>query len=138
MTSDTFVLLGRSLDAQSLRHEAVAANLANSNTPGYQRRDVSVTFPEVLAARSGRGGGDATALIRNNPRHLFANGRRDDGSAPRVITDTSGAMRLDGSNIDPDAEAARLAEAEITYAALTQAMGAQFAALKLVITGNGR
>ena len=135
--SNTIGVLVRALDAATLRQEAVAANLANVNTPGYQRRDVVFSLPqpgdEAAAAAT-------LVLARTDSRHL--NGRRAVLSAsgadgPRLVTDAGGAaMRLDGNTVDPDAEAARLAETEITFAALTQALTSQFGALRIAITGS--
>jgi flagellar basal-body rod protein FlgB len=125
----TFGALTRALDAAALRQEAIAANLANANTPGYRRRDVA--FDALLDNQSGR-----LALKRSQARHLEAVGAG--GARPAVVTDGSGAMRLDGNNVDPDAESARLAETEVTYAALTQAMASQLSHLRVAINGSGR
>jgi flagellar basal-body rod protein FlgB len=124
---DTVGALTRALDAASLRQETVASNLANANTPGYQRRDV--TFSLEGAERAGD-----LSLARTNARHLGAPGAAS--QPPVVVTDDSGAMRLDGNNVDPDAESVRLAQTEVTYAALTQALSSQFTGLRIVITGT--
>jgi flagellar basal-body rod protein FlgB len=113
-----------------LRQEAVASNLANVNTPGYRRKEVRFSLPTGQE----RAGLD---LTRTDPRHIEAAGRSG-GDTPVVVADDSGAMRLDGNNVDPDAESARLAETEVTYAALTQALSAQFAGLHIAITGSSR
>ena len=39
--------LGMGLDWAVKRHQAIANNIANIDTPGYKRQDVA--FPEVLA-----------------------------------------------------------------------------------------
>ena len=124
--------LGRALDAAALRQETVAANLANVSTPGYHRKDVA--FAPLLDERLGR---DALPLAGADPLHFSGEGA-EAAEPPSVITDSSGAMRLDGNNVDPDAEAARLAETEITFAALTHALSAQFAGLRIAITGSAR
>lgn len=124
-TSNTFGALQGALDAASLRQETVAANLANANTPGYHRKDVA--FSLALSEQYG------PALKRTSARHLAAPGTAV--SAPHVVTDEGGTMRLDGNNVDPDAESARLAETEVTYAALTQALTSQFSALRIAING---
>ena len=38
--NDTITLLNKVLDGAALRHQALAANIANANTPGYRRKDV--------------------------------------------------------------------------------------------------
>ncbi|MCR4398802.1 MAG: flagellar basal body protein, partial [Firmicutes bacterium] len=37
----TMTLLERGLDIASARHNVLAGNIANANTPGYKRRDIS-------------------------------------------------------------------------------------------------
>lgn len=46
--SNTTSLLGLALDAAAMRQQALAQNIANANTPGYQR--VGVSFESRLAA----------------------------------------------------------------------------------------
>jgi flagellar basal-body rod protein FlgB len=46
--SSTTALLGLAIDAAALRQQALAQNIANVNTPGYRRIDVS--FEERIAA----------------------------------------------------------------------------------------
>ena len=128
----TIGALTQSLDAAALRQEAIAANLANANTPGYHRKEVAFRLPSQDAESQGM------ALRRTDPRHLGARPFEAQAISPRIVTDTTGAMRLDGSNVDPDAETTRLAETEVTYSALTSALSSQFSALRIAITGSGR
>lgn len=46
--SSTVSLLSLALDAAGLRQQAIARNIANANTPGYQR--VGVSFEEQVTA----------------------------------------------------------------------------------------
>jgi flagellar basal-body rod protein FlgB len=75
------------------RHAALATNVANANTPGYQRVDVD--FHSALSAALNRGTDAGAAL-----EHIDFTPQRD-GS--------SGAQQADGSTVDTDAEAAKLA-----------------------------
>ena len=76
-------LLGAAMRGAAARQSALAQNLANANTPGYQRVDVD--FHSVLQQAAG------------------------DGAAQ---------MRLDGSTVDVDREAAELAANGLEYQAL--------------------
>ena len=93
------VALERALSGASLRHEALAENLANVNTPGYRRRDVD--FQGALRSAM-EGGSAAVAATRME-----------------VTTDPSAPMRADGNSVDVDAEAAGLAKNGLEYQALT-------------------
>lgn len=96
------------------RHEALAANLANANTPGYQRVDVD--FHGQLAAALSRGSGASAAL---------------QGMSFTPARDTSiGAVQADGSTVDAESESAQLAENALESQAAVQVAAARIAILK--------
>jgi flagellar basal-body rod protein FlgB len=96
------------------RHEALASNLANANTPGYQRVDVD--FHGQLAAAMGRGAGAASAL---------------EGMSFTPTRDTSaGAVQADGSTVDAESESAKLAENALEQQAAVQVAAARIGILK--------
>jgi flagellar basal-body rod protein FlgB len=53
-----------------------------------------------------------------------------------LVTDTSGAMRADGNNVDVDTEMSKLAKNQIYYQAVSEFMGDQLSNLKYVISGG--
>ena len=94
----TQTALERAMIGTSARQAALADNLANANTPGYQRKDVD--FQSALAAALGEGkSAVATSSIRS-------------------VTDTSAPLRADGSNVDPEREGAIIARAGLEHDAL--------------------
>ena len=94
----TQTALERAMSGTSARQAALAENLANANTPGYQRKDVD--FQSALAAALGEGkSAVATSSIR-------------------TVTDTSASLRADGSNVDPERESAIIARAGLEHDAL--------------------
>jgi flagellar basal-body rod protein FlgB len=93
-------LLGAAMRGAAARQSALAQNLANANTPGYQRVDVD--FHSVLREAAGDDVG--------------AEGARTAGFAAEV--DGAAQMRLDGSTVDVDREAAELAANGLEYQAL--------------------
>lgn len=88
----TQLALERTISGATQRQQALAANIANATTPGYQRVDVD--FHGALSAAMGSS--DAMGALQNT---AFAT------EADRTV----GAVRADGSTIDIDAEAAKLA-----------------------------
>src|ERR1700752_519122 len=88
----TQLALERSIEGAGKRHQALAANLANANTPGYQRVDVD--FHGALAAAMNAGDESQTAL------QSLSFAPTKDASA--------GATRADGSTVDVDSESAKL------------------------------
>ena len=88
---DALEVSASALTAERMRMDVTAENLANVNTPGYQRVDVD--FHGTLAAAMA--GGDPRAAVE---RTAF--------SAER---DATAISRADGNGVDADAEAAKLA-----------------------------
>lgn len=110
-------LLSRLLDAASLRHCVIARNVANVNTPGYRRLDVS--FEEEVARRLERDGDTNLSDL-----------------SPSVIEATGGATRPDGNNVDVDAEMGRLSKNTLLYNVYAQILASKVAAMRSAITGR--
>ncbi|MEA2179315.1 MAG: flagellar basal-body rod protein FlgB [Solirubrobacteraceae bacterium] len=94
----TQTALERAMIGTGARQAALAENLANANTPGYQRRDVE--FQDAL--RSAIGGGKQAV----------------ERSSVRTVVDTSAPLRADGSNVDVEREGAAMARAGLEHDAL--------------------
>jgi flagellar basal-body rod protein FlgB len=91
---DTSMLaLQQSITGATQRQQALAANIANASTPGYQRVDVD--FHGALAAAMGAGDPDKAL---------------QDTSFQTTADKTVGPVAADGSGIDIDAESAKLAQ----------------------------
>jgi flagellar basal-body rod protein FlgB len=99
------IALERALQGSSMRHAALSENIANVNTPGYQRRDVD--FHTALRAAM-PGGSGAIASVPFAPAV--------DGAAP---------VRTDGNSVDIDRENAALAQNALEYEAMTQVLRAR-------------
>lgn len=109
----TQIALERAISGASMRQSALASNLANANTPGYQRVDVD--FHGALSAAMG----DRQAIERTS----FAPTR--DASA--------GAVRADGSTVDVDAESARLAANALEHSAAVTVAGTRIHILQVAM-----
>ena len=94
--------LARAIQGSGLRHEALAENIANVNTPGYRRQDVD--FHSALQAAM-PGGEQALAATPIS-----------------AAVDAAAPMRPDGNSVDMDAEAANLAQNALEYEALAQVL----------------
>jgi len=80
-----------------MRQTTLAQNLANANTPGYQRKDVD--FQSTLAA-------------------AMQEGLSPDQVQFDVTTDGSAPMQADGNSVDADIESAKMAENGLQYQSL--------------------
>lgn len=119
----TYTALDRALGAAGMRQQVLANNLANVNTPGYQRQDIIGFDQQLQGALDQAKAGDATALNQ---------------ISPTVSGDGSVAVRADGNSVDVDQEMATLAENNIRYNALVQLAAKKLDVLKYVISDGRR
>jgi flagellar basal-body rod protein FlgB len=110
--TDNYQLARKLLDAAVLRHEAVATNIANAETPGFRRVDVAPDFAVQLKARVAAGD--------------F--GKNAGSIKPQLAEDqTARSVRPDG-NMNRNA---------VEYEFLTEIVSNNIKQLKLAITGRG-
>jgi flagellar basal-body rod protein FlgB len=86
----TQIALERAIQGAGQRHSALAANLANAETPGYQRKDVDFHGTLSAAMAGGREAVERTAFAT-------------------AADPTATAKRADGNTVDAESEAAQLA-----------------------------
>lgn len=132
--SPTMDLLGKGLDAASLRNRVIANNLANVDTPGFKRSEV--LFEEELRKAMNQQG-KITGYLTNE-RHIPIGGRPAVDVKPQVVVRNDTAMRNDGNNVDIDREMAALAKNTILYTALAQELNGEFTKLRTAITEGRR
>jgi len=108
------------LDVAALKHQALAANIANSSTPGYKRVQVSKTFEQELQSR-----------IKNGQPMDIA------GMQPAIEKDPlTLSTRMDGNNVELDNELLQMSSNSTNYQVLTQFLNGSFRQLRSAITGK--
>jgi flagellar basal-body rod protein FlgB len=129
LRNTTMSMLERGLDASSLRHQLLANNVANVNTPGYKRADVdfSQALGSAIAIKSG-------TLSQTSASHLPGTS----GPERMMVTRDNSSTRLDGNSVDIEAEMVHVAENSLYYSALAQQLSDRFVRLKLAITEGRR
>ncbi len=137
-------MLERAADACTMRHRAIANNIANVNTPGYKAKDV--VFEEKLkrylgleGSSGGRTGG-RIELARTNRGHIGSSrsGLGGAGLEPEMVVNEDTRIRPDGNNVDIDLEMAKLAENEIRYNSILSVIDRRFRILEYVISEGKR
>lgn len=106
-------LLTKLMEVSDIRHRVVSQNLANVNTPGYQR--LKVNFEDELAKEIL--GGSEVELTRE----------------PEVVKDDSLPVRADGNNVDIDMEIGELQRNAVLYQTYAQLMATQFSTMRMAI-----
>lgn len=125
---DNINLQNRALDVSWLKHDIIAQNIANSETPGYKRK--KVVFDGVLEAAMSE---NMTPLKRTHSNHIASPNLN---FSPAVITDMDAEMRIDGNSVDIDIEMAEEAKNSIKYNAMINQVSAQLRRLRASIKGG--
>ena len=115
-------LMTKSLDWAARRQKILAHNIANADTPGYKRKDLS--FPTQLRAQ--------LQMVRTDPRHLPNRTASGFGSF-----EDWGAVRVDNNNVDLEAEMVRTAENGLYYQGVAHQLSNNIRRLRTAIGGRG-
>jgi flagellar basal-body rod protein FlgB len=102
--------VAKSLDACAMRGRAIAANLANATTPGYQR--IEVSFEDRLKKALDGGGLQGTA---DQAGHMAVGKPNPDQVQPIAFRSQDPTLPGEINNVDVDEEAAKLAENQILF-----------------------
>lgn len=127
-------LLEKALKGSSLRHKVISNNIANINTPGYKRMEVSFESELAAAATNAASERTSAAMTRTHAKHLLPTSEAIAPSRIRTIEDTS--LRTDGNNVDVDAEMAAMTKNQIYYSAITQRISGYYTNIKSAIKGG--
>lgn len=126
-----FDLLEKVMDLSSLKHDTIASNLANANTPGFVAKDVvfEKKLQSILDSR------DRGKLMTTNPRHLpepfDPSGLRKASAEINPILDLAAGNDL--NTVDIDRETSELARNQILYLANAEMLRRKFAYLRYSI-----
>lgn len=121
---DYINVLDKAADASWQRNEAIASNIANVDTPGYKRQDVS--FEAELQRALGSSRSKSTDDKVSDVDISRLNGT--------LYTDYSGySYRLDGNNVDIENENVYLAENQLKYEGLLNSISQEFSNLQTVM-----
>ena len=116
-----YVAAKKMLDVSLLRHQAIASNLANVETPNYKRLDVSPSFESELRQAVA---GQNSAEISNLQPSL-------------AIDATSVSGRSDGNTVQLESEMMKLNQNTLENMLETQLVSGSLAKMRLAITGKG-
>lgn len=110
-------VLTKAADYSWTRNEIITNNLANANTPGYKRKDVSFESYLMQELTSG----DSTSLRQRINDVDISN------LNSTVYTDYSElSYRLDGNNVDIDTENVEFASNQLYYQTIIDTINYQF------------
>jgi flagellar basal-body rod protein FlgB len=119
-TDSYYVAAKKMLDVSALRHEAIASNLANIETPNYKRLDVAPSFESQLSQ----------AVATKDVPQIS-------GLQPELGIDSQAVTgRTDGNTVQLETEMVKLDENTVEHSVETQLVGAELMKMRLAITGK--
>jgi len=117
---ENYVLAKKLLDASHARHQALAGNLANAETPGFKRSDLKVDFAQQLQKLAA---GDDLQSIANLEIQIEV-----DLNSPSV--------RPDGNNVQLDTELLKMNQNSMQFEFLAQYVSNSLKRIETAITGQ--
>jgi len=133
----THDLLALSMRLRSMRHELLAGNIANADTPGYRAKDID--FAAALRALIARENAPAELpkagiqLIGARPADFQPGG----AIQPALVVQEAEA-KLDGNSVDLERQIANLVENSLSYETSLVLLGRKLAALRFAISEGRR
>jgi len=119
-----FPMLQNLLTWASKRQQALGANIANLDTPGYRAKDY--TFEGEL--------GSSLSMIATSEKHLAP--FHEDSSA-RMI-EVGGEEKLNGNNVDIERELTEITKNGVEYITMIQYLNHKVRTLRSAINEGGR
>jgi flagellar basal-body rod protein FlgB len=120
-SDNTYELARKLMDLSALRQEAIGSNIANAETPGYRRIDVSPDFASQLKAQASTG----------------ASLSQLDSLQPKLVEDSQArTVRPDGNSVDLEHELLAMNKNSVEFGFLTEIASTNIKQLKMAISGN--
>ncbi|MGE5578701.1 MAG: flagellar basal body rod protein FlgB [Bacillota bacterium] len=124
---DIGAIMQRALDGAWMRHELLANNVANAETPGYKRLDFD--FRGQLQRELSK----VASPIMTNSRHLSAS-----TSQRTFLEQDLSSITPDGNSVDIDREMGEVATNTLYYEAVSRQLSSYMGLLRKAITEGRR
>jgi flagellar basal-body rod protein FlgB len=119
-TQPNYLAAKKNLDAVELRQTAIANNIANLETPGYKRVDLSPNFQQELEKASGSGDVQQLASLK-----------------PSLAVDSTAVANIkDGNTVNLEQEMMKMNQNAMTNGLETQLISGMLAKMRMAITGH--
>jgi flagellar basal-body rod protein FlgB len=108
------------MDVTALRHEAIASNISNLETPNYKRIDLSASFESEL--KQALSSGNTDQLLSLNPS--------------LAVDATAVSQNHDGNTVTLEQELLEMNQNTLAHALETQLVTGEMLKLRMAITGH--
>lgn len=123
-------VLTQALNLRTQRHQILASNIANADTPGYKARDLDFS-KAMQGALSGKG--ETLGLARTAQAHLDGGGSTAFAS---LLYRKETQSAVDGNTVDMDVERAQISENALQYQVLTRLISDRLQSMRTAISSN--
>lgn len=128
----SIAVYSQGLDMRTRRHQVLASNIANADTPGYKARDFD--FESAMKnAQAGRVSGGAIEVARTTSGHISGVGS---GGAGDLAFRKEIQSSVDGNTVDMDVERSQIAENALQYQVLTQLISDKFKSARMALANT--
>ncbi|AIQ46584.1 hypothetical protein R70723_12400 [Paenibacillus sp. FSL R7-0273] len=101
------------LKVLNARHQAIAENIANADTPNYKKK--TVVFEEELRRVINGGSQGELDVRRTHDKHISIRDTASPVIPYRITRSSDTSMNNNGNNVDIDQEMSTLAENQLMY-----------------------
>ncbi|MDP3539384.1 MAG: flagellar basal body rod protein FlgB [Azonexus sp.] len=125
-------VLNQAMNLRTQRHQVLASNIANADTPGFKARDFN--FETAMQnAMAGRGATSGVDLARTSSGHMQGGG----GSGSAMLSfRTQTQAAADGNTVDMDIERSQIAENALQYQIVTQFISDKFKGIRSALASS--
>ncbi|MGE5490920.1 MAG: flagellar basal body rod protein FlgB [Actinomycetota bacterium] len=124
-------MLSKAIDLRAYRHQVLASNVANADTPQYKARDFDFRAAMQNAVAGRQEGGLALATTASG--HISGGAA---GGMPNLQYRAETQSAVDGNTVDMDTERAQIADNAIQYEILTRLISDKFSGMRAALAGN--
>lgn len=130
LKNDILTILDKQLDALTVRQRVIANNVANANTPGFKKSEVSFSN-QLRDAMDNK----HIHLRYSHPKHITTRRSVSEIEA-KVVTTENTIMNYGQNNVDVEQEMVNLAANTIMYNAVSRMMSGKLTTTGYVIKGG--
>ena len=123
-------VFSQAMNLRTQRHQVLASNIANADTPNYKARDFDFekAMQNAMAGRSG----DGLSLSSTTRGHITGGG----GGAAALQFRTTTQSAVDGNTVDMDVERSQIAENALQYQIISQFISDKFKGMRSALSST--
>ena len=122
----------QALNLRAQRHQVLASNIANADTPHYKARDFNFETAMQHALAGRQNGGNVT-MARTQAGHMAG---ADGSGLAKLLYRGETQSAVDGNTVDMDVERTQIADNAMQYQILTQLIGDKFKGVRSALAST--